>query len=275
MGSLGGYLKDLENKAVYIINEAFASFKKPATLWSTGKDSTLLLYLITKVAGHPEIPVIHLDTGFKFPEIYEFRDKIAREWNLNLVISRNDDLDITPFKVDRFTCCHHRKTLNLRKVIEENGFDAIFVAIRWDEHGIRGKERHFSPRDENMLWDYRNQPIEIGDLYQTEYPSAHHVRVHPIIDWPLEAVWRYTLVKDLPVNPLYFKGYSSLGCWPCTKPTIPEEQWYPIYQLYLEGRKREALEKLIPMVVNVTERSGRAQDKEKELMQKLRFLGYM
>jgi sulfate adenylyltransferase subunit 2 len=284
-------LRDLENKATYIIREALSVAKNPATLWSTGKDSTTMLYLIREV--RPDITVIHIDTGYKFPEIYEFRDRLAEEWNLNLRVFSNLEARATPFdkrKDARFRCCMERKVMALKMAIEELKVDYLFVAIRNDEHPVRGKERHFSPRyDADALrmlsdlygedapwvseevgklknspapaWNYLDQPVEIGDIYQLEFPGAHHVRVHPLLDWNVEDVWAYVRWRNLPVNPLYFRGYSSLGCWPCTKKTMDESR---------------SLDELIEKVTKVRERGGRAQDKESEdTMQMLRAAGYM
>ncbi len=281
-------LDSLLSKSEYIIREAVIaaenSGKNVAMLWSTGKDSTTTLYIARRIK--PDILVIHLDTGYKFPEIYEFRDRIAEEWSLNLLVKRAVS-DKNPFNSDKFTCCMERKTKILREAIEENNIGYLIVSIRNDEHAVRGKERHFSPRyDANALrmlhelygddvpwiteelkkqideggWIYLNQPTELWDLYQTEFPNAHHVRVHPLLDWPIEAVWEFIRREKIPVNPLYFQGYSSLGCWPCTQKTTTPSS---------------SLDELIEKLKKVEERGGRAQDKEDvHTMLMLRRAGY-
>jgi len=281
-------LDDLVSKSIYIIREAVIAAERAnkniAMLWSTGKDSTTTLYLARQVK--PDIFVIHLDTGFKFPEIYEFRDRLAEEWNLNLVVKRRNT-NVTPFNSDRFTCCMERKTKALREVIDELDIGYLIVSIRNDEHVVRGKERHFSPRyDADALrmlqeaygedavwmndeikkqaeeggWIYLDQPVELWDLYQTDFPGAHHVRVHPLLDWPLEAVWEFIKREKIPMNPLYLQGYSSLGCWPCTQRTMTPSK---------------TIDEFIEKVKSVEERGGRAQDKEDvDTMLMLRKAGY-
>lgn len=263
-------LDKLIERSLFIIREAKAQYKNPAMLWSTGKDSTACLDLCRKAFfGKVPFPVIHLDTGCKFPEIYKFRDKLAKDWDLNLVIAKNEAAiaaGVSPQK-DRFECCTKLKTEVLKKVIEDNKFDAIIVSIRRDEHGIRAKERVVSPRDKEFRWDFKNQPAEMWDFFSSVSKEASHVRVHPILHWTELDVWRYVQRENLPVNPLYFakngKRYRSLGCMPCTT-TVDSNA--------------DTIDKIVEelKVTDVAERSGRAQDKEKAyMMQKLRSLGYM
>jgi len=136
------YLQELEKKSVTIIREAKAQFKNLAVMWSTGKDSTTTLWLCKKAFfGKIPFPVIHIDTGYKFPEIYEFRDKIAKEWNFDLIIAKNGNAienGMSPNK-GRFECCTLLKTQALKDLIAKEEFDALLLAIRRDEHGIRGQ----------------------------------------------------------------------------------------------------------------------------------------
>jgi sulfate adenylyltransferase subunit 2 len=263
-------LKDLENRSIYIIREAFAEFKKPAVLWSTGKDSTTTLWLCRKAFfGRIPFPVIHIDTGYKFKQMYEFRDNLAREWGLELVVARNEEAinaGVGPHE-GKFECCTVLKTQALMKCLEQHRFDALILAIRRDEHGIRAKERYFSPRDRDFKWDYKNQPLEMWDQYQTYAGDEAHTRVHPILHWRELDVWEYVKQEGLPVNPMYFakdgRRYRSLGCEPCTSPIDSSA-----------GTIDEIVEEL--KVTKIAERSGRAQDKERAFtMQKLRALGYM
>jgi len=264
------HLQELENKSIAIIREAKAQFKNLAVLWSTGKDSTTSLWLCKKAFfGRIPFPVIHIDTGYKFPEIYKFRDKVAQEWGFNLLVAKNEEAiekGMSPEK-GRFECCTLLKTEALQDLIEREKFDALILSIRRDEHGIRGKERYFSPRDEEFKWDYKNQPAEMWDLYVKPAEDYSHMRVHPILHWTEFEVWQYVKQEGLPVNPLYFaidgKRYRSLGCQPCTIP-IPSNA-KTIDQIVEELRTSK-----------ISERAGRAQDKEKAyMMQKLRALGYM
>ena len=263
-------LKDLENRSIYILREAYAEFKRPAVLWSTGKDSTATLWLCRKAFfGKIPFPVIHIDTTYKFKQMYAFRDNLAREWGMNLIVARNEEAikeGVDP-KDGKFECCTSLKTQALMKCLDENGFDALILAIRRDEHGIRAKERYFSPRDSEFKWNYRDQPLEMWDQYQSLTEEKTHTRVHPILHWRELDVWEYVRQENLPVNLMYFarggKRYRSLGCEPCTFPIDSNAKTID-----------EIVEEL--KETKIAERSGRAQDKEKAFtMQKLRALGYM
>ena len=263
---------ELENKSIFIIREAYAQFKNIAVLWSMGKDSTTLLYLIKKAfLGKVPFPVIHIDTGFKFPEMYKFRDKLAKKLKINLVIARNRNAvekGVSPVTKSRFFCCTKLKTEALKTCIEKYKFDALLLAIRRDEHNIRAKERYFSPRDKKFNWDYKRQPPEFWDLYKTSFrKGVHHHRIHPLLHWTELDVWQYIKQEKIPVNPLYFskkgKRFRSLGCVPCT---VAIESNASSIKAIIEEIK----------CTPFSEREGRVQDKEKEyMMQKLRALGYM
>ena len=163
-------LSQLENRSIYVIREAYRHFPKMALLWSIGKDSTTLLWLTRKAFfGKLPFPVLHIDTGCKFPEIYKFREEYAKKWNLDLVVARNDEAlaaGMGPNSSDKLACCSALKTDALRQAIARHKFQALLLGIRRDEHGIRAKERYFSPRDEQFQWDYRNQPLELWHQYQ-------------------------------------------------------------------------------------------------------------
>ncbi len=265
------YLDELENKSVYIIREAYHQFGNVALLWSIGKDSTTLLWLCRKAFfGKLPFPVMHIDTTFKFPEMYTFRDHWAKEWGLNLIVEKNEDAiarGINYSKNDAFTCCHELKTVALQQAIEKHKLKALFVGIRRDEHSIRAKERVFSSRNIDFKWDYQNQSAEMWDHYKSEAARGEHLRVHPLLHWTELDIWKYIQREGIPINELYFakngRRYRSLGCMPIT--TDMESQ-------------ADTIEKIIEelKVTDVAERSGRSQDKEKAyMMQKLRSLGYM
>jgi sulfate adenylyltransferase subunit 2 len=263
-------LKDLENQSIYILREAKAQFRNPAALWSMGKDSTVLLHLCRKAFyGEIPFPVIHLDTLRQFPQMYEFRKRLAREWGFKLIIAKNEEAlkAGTGPEGGKFECCSKLKTEALKQALKKHGFDALLLAIRRDEHGIRAKERVFSPRDVDFYWDYRDQPLEMWDQYQKTEEKATHTRVHPILHWREIDVWRYIQREGIPVNPMYFakngKRYRSLGCVPCTNPI--DSNASTIDEVIEELERTKA-----------AERAGRAQDKEAAFtMQKLRALGYM
>jgi sulfate adenylyltransferase subunit 2 len=264
------HLTKLESQSIFIIREAYRRFMEVAMLWSIGKDSTTLLWLIRKAFyGQIPFPILHIDTSYKFKEIYQFRDKYAKEWNLSLIICRNVrslQQGMGPGK-GRFKCCTELKTNALKETIAEKGFKALYLGIRRDEHGIRAKERVFSPRDENFSWNYKEQPPELWDQYRSRAKGEEHMRIHPLLGWTELDVWEYIKMENIPIVPLYFskggKRYRSIGCEPCCSPIDSDA---------------DTLDKLIDeLKVNRTsERAGRAQDKEEaHMMQKLRALGYM
>jgi len=168
----------------------------------------------------------------------------------------------------RFDCCNALKTEALRQVIERYKLKALLLAIRRDEHAIRAKERYFSVRDREFKWDYQNQPLELWmEYYKTHDEVGTHFRIHPLLHWREIDIWRYIKKERLPVVNLYFakkgKRYRSIGCECCCEP--------------IES-SANTIDKIIKEIQNteISERSGRAQDKEKEyMMQKLRSLGYM
>ncbi len=263
------HLDQLESKSIYIIREAKAKFNKLAMLWSIGKDSTTSLHLVKKAFfGRVPFPVIYIDTGKHFQEMYDFRDKLVKKWNLDLIISRNreaDRLGVGP--KDKLKCCNLRKTIALKQTIKKYGFEALFLGIRRDEHGVRAKERVFSGRDRDFRWDYKNQAPELWEQYKGQRESEQHLRVHPILHWTEIDIWKYIEREKLPINPLYFtkggKRYRSLGCAPCTAPIKSTAKNIDEIIKEIEESK-------------TAERAGRAQDKEAaNAMQHLRSLGYM
>ncbi len=257
-------LKELEQKSIYIIREAKIKFKNVAALWSMGKDSTTMLALARKAfLGKVPFPVIHIDNSVDFPETYQFREDLAKKWNLDLIVARSQ---IKPDLVGA-ACCGKNKPETLKKVMAEYGFDALIVSIRRDEHGIRAKERYMSPRDKNFRWDYKNQPAELWDDYASKLDDKSHIRVHPLLDFNEIDIWNYIKKEKVPTNPLYFSRngyrYRSLGCTHCTVPVKSDAKNVDDIIKELETTETE-------------ERSGRSMDKEREyVMQKLRSLGYM
>lgn len=269
------HLDELESRSIYIIREAYKQFRNITMLWSIGKDSTCLLHLCRKAFyGKLPFPVLHIDTSYKFDEIYEFRDRIAKEWELNLEVTRNEDAiknGMGPHK-DKLSCCTELKTNALKNTIAQRGYKALLLGIRRDEHGIRAKERYFSPRDESFQWNYKDQPPELWDQFKNKSEKETHIRVHPLLHWTELDIWRYTQRESIPTVSLYFakqgkdgvkRRYRSIGCHTCCNPVESEA---------------DNLDKIVKELetTKVDERSGRAQDKEKAyMMQKLRSLGYM
>ncbi len=262
-------LSELENKSIYIIRESYSQFDRLAALWSVGKDSTTLVWLCKKAFfGHIPFPAIYIDTGYHFQEMYDFRDHCVEEWGLDLIVARNDAaLEAGMGPENKLDCCTRLKTQALKDCIAEHGLEALLLGIRRDEHGIRAKERYFSPRDRQFQWDYENQPPELWDQYSSRADEETHVRVHPLLHWREIDIWRYIQREGLEVNELYFardgQRFRSLGCETCCA-SVPSEA----------TTVDEIIEEL--QTSTTAERAGRAQDKEDTYtMQKLRALGYM
>lgn len=263
-------MDQLEQESIYIIRETYAKFKKPGILWSIGKDSTVLLWLARKAfLGECPLPLIHIDTTFKIPEMITHRDRIIKEWNLQLLVGSNQaalQQGMHPDK-GKLECCGALKTEAFRATVEEQGFDSILLGIRRDEEKSRSKERVFSVRDASFQWRYKEQPPEIWDQYNTDFPPGAHVRVHPLLAWTELDIWKYIEREKIPVVTLYFarngKRYRSLGCWPCTTPI--ESEAATVKEIIAELQS-----------IGKSERAGRAQDKaDAYAMQKLRAKGYM
>jgi sulfate adenylyltransferase subunit 2 len=203
-------IDELVEQSKEIIKKAVKAFKKPVMLWAGGKDSTTSIAIAREMfKGKLPFPVMFIDTTYKFTETYEFIDKYAKEWTLDLFIVKNQkalESGIDPWSVSHFKYCHELKTKPLKKAIADHGFDCVITSIRWDEHGIRGKEQYFSQR--------------------TDPP---HTRVHPILHFSETEVWKYLKGRKIPYNPLYDKEehnglvYRSIGCWPFTKP-VPKDE---------------------------------------------------
>ncbi len=264
------HLDKLENQSIFILREAHKKFKKLAMLWSIGKDSNVLLWLARKAfLGHVPIPLVHIDTSFKIPEMIEFRDKYAKEWNLNLIVGQNKKAlaEGMNYTQGRINCCTALKTTGLQQIMEQYDYKGLILGIRRDEESTRAKERYFSPRDKNFEWDFKDQPPELWDQFKTNFDENTHIRIHPLLHWTELNVWEYIQREKIPVVSLYFskngKRYRSLGCAPCTNPI--ESPASNVEEIIQELR-----------VGKTSERAGRAQDQEDTYaMQKLRTKGYM
>ncbi|MDR0881866.1 MAG: sulfate adenylyltransferase subunit 2 [Candidatus Adiutrix sp.] len=264
------HLSALEAQSVYILREAYQKLGKLGMLWSIGKDSTVMLWLAKKAFfGHCPFPFIHVDTTFKIPEMITYRDQVAREMGLDLIVHTNQAALATGMGPEqgRLICCKALKTDALQDMVRQYAFDGLIVGVRRDEEGSRSKERVFSERNAEDEWDYTNQPPELWDQFKTDFPKGHHIRVHPLLQWNELDIWRYIERENIPIIDLYFckKGerYRSLGCAPCT------------------GRVASTASTVADIIAEleqttVSERAGRAQDQEDAYaMQKLRKAGYM
>ena len=202
-------LKALESESIEILRETAAAFRKPVMMYSIGKDSSVLLHLAKK-AFYPApipFPLLHIDTTWKFKEMISFRDEVAAEAGVNLLVHTNQDgvaEGASPFKTGISEYTRIMKTVALRQALDQHAFDAAIGGSRRDEEKSRAKERIFSVRDEGHKWDPRNQRPELWQTYNTRLAPGQTMRVFPLSDWTEIDIWRYILQENIEVNPLYF-----------------------------------------------------------------------
>ncbi|MGE0231032.1 MAG: sulfate adenylyltransferase subunit CysD [Flavobacteriaceae bacterium] len=202
------HLQRLEAEAIYIMREVAASFARPVMLYSIGKDSSVMLHLATKAfyPARPPFPLMHIDTGWKFREMIEFRDETVRRLGLDLIVEQNLEgvaQGINPFEHgSNYT--QIMKTDALKAAMVKHRFDAAFGGARRDEEKSRAKERVFSFRTAAQIWDPKNQRPELWNLYNTRIRPGESIRVFPLSNWTELDVWQYILAEDIPLPPLYF-----------------------------------------------------------------------
>ena len=203
------HLRVLEAESIHIIREVAAEFERPVMLYSIGKDSSVMLRLAQK-AFYPArlpFPLLHVDTGFKFKEMIEFRDRYTREIGANLIVHRNEEAiadGANPFKLGTQKCCGLLKTKALLDALNQGGFDAAFGGARRDEEKSRAKERVFSFRDKFGQWDPKNQRPELWNIYNARINKGESIRVFPLSNWTEIDVWHYIEMENIPIVPLYF-----------------------------------------------------------------------
>jgi sulfate adenylyltransferase subunit 2 len=202
-------LKTLESEAIEIFRETAAAFRKPVMMYSIGKDSSVLLHLAKKAfyPGPIPFPLLHIDTTWKFKEMITFRDRIAQESGVNLVVHTNQEgvaAGVSPFTSGISEHTRIMKTVALRQALDKFEYDAAIGGSRRDEEKSRAKERIFSVRDDGHKWDPRNQRPELWRTYNTRLAPKQTIRVFPLSDWTEVDIWRYILQENIEVNPLYF-----------------------------------------------------------------------
>jgi len=202
-------LKMLESESIHIMREVVAEFRNPVMLYSIGKDSSVMLHLARKAFYPAPLPfsLLHVDTGYKFPEMYAFRDAFIQEIGAELIVRSNDDaiakgMNPKGFGVAR--CCGALKTSGLLAALEEGEYDAAFGGARRDEERSRAKERVFSIRDEFGQWDPKNQRPELWDIYNGQIHDGESVRVFPLSNWTEMDIWLYIRQESIPIVPLYY-----------------------------------------------------------------------
>jgi sulfate adenylyltransferase subunit 2 len=203
------HLERLEAESIHIFREVASEFQKPVMLYSIGKDSSVMLRLAQKAffPGPIPFPLLHVDTGYKFHEMLEFRDNTARSLGLDLRVWRNEQAladGANPVRLGTQRCCGLLKTTALLDGLREHGFDAAFGGARRDEEKSRAKERIFSFRDRAGQWDPKNQRPEIWNLYNSRISPGESIRVFPLSNWTELDIWHYILLEEIPIVPLYF-----------------------------------------------------------------------
>ena len=203
------HLKQLEAESIHIIREVAAEFDNPVMLYSIGKDSAVMLHLARKAffPGKLPFPVLHVDTRWKFQEMYKFRDQMVKELNLDLLVHINPDgiaQDINPFTHGSAKHTDIMKTQGLIQALDKYGFDAAFGGARRDEEKSRAKERVYSFRDSKHRWDPKNQRPELWNIYNGKINKGESIRVFPLSNWTELDIWQYIYLEKIPIVPLYF-----------------------------------------------------------------------
>jgi len=203
------HLKQLEAESMHIMKEVVAEFSNPAMLYSVGKDSSVMLHLLQKAfyPAPPPLPLVHVDTTWKFKEMIEFRDKRAKEVGMELIVYTNPkgaEMNISPFTHGSALHTDIMKTEGLKNMLNIQQFDAVFGGARRDEEKSRAKERIYSFRDKNHRWDPKNQRPELWNIYNGRHTKGESIRVFPLSNWTELDIWQYIYLEQIPIVPLYF-----------------------------------------------------------------------
>lgn len=203
------HLKQLEAESIHIFREVASEFDNPVMLYSVGKDSSVMVRLAQKAfyPGKVPFPLLHIDTSYKYKEMYEFRDQFCEENNLDLIVKRNEDAikeNANPYDLGTTACCAALKTRGLLGGLQAGGYDAAFGGARRDEEKSRAKERIYSFRDQMGQWDPKNQRPEIWNIYNARVKKGESIRVFPLSNWTELDIWHYIHLENIPIVPLYF-----------------------------------------------------------------------
>jgi len=202
------HLKQLEAESIHIFREVAAEFDNPVMLYSVGKDSSVLLHLARKAfaPGVIPFPLLHVDTTWKFKEMIQFRDEIAKKHKLNLLVHTNQEgveQGVNPFSVGSAKHTDIMKTVALKQALDQYKFDAAFGGARRDEEKSRAKERVYSFRDENHRWDPKNQRPELWNIYNSQINKGESIRVFPMSNWTELDIWQYIYLENIEIPSLY------------------------------------------------------------------------
>lgn len=209
------HLQQLEAESIQIFREVAAEFENPVMLYSIGKDSSVLLHLARKAfyPGKIPFPLLHVDTDWKFREMIEFRDKVAKEYGFDLLVHKNPDglaMGISPFVHGSAKHTDIMKTEGLKQALNKYGFDAAFGGARRDEEKSRAKERIYSFRDQYHRWDPKNQRPELWHTYNGQVNKGESIRVFPLSNWTELDIWQYIYQENIDIVPLYFAKHRPV-----------------------------------------------------------------
>lgn len=294
------YLRMLEAESIYIMREVIAEFENPAMLYSVGKDSSVMLHLLKKAfyPAVPPIPLVHVDTKWKFKEMIDFRDKKAKEMGMQLIVYSNpkiDELNLSPFIHGSSMHTDIAKTEALRQMLDIYKFDAVFGGARRDEEKSRAKERIYSFRDKNHRWDPKSQRPELWNIYNAKRAKEESIRVFPLSNWTEIDIWSYILLENIEIPSLYLAKERLVTEYMGTKILIDDDR---VPKNLVNNAKKElvrfrtlgcypltgainsnanSIEKIIQelLLSNTSERQGRLIDiDEKASMEKKKQEGY-
>ena len=294
------HLKQLEAESIHIIREVAAEFDNPVMLYSIGKDSAVMLHLARKAfyPGKPPFPLLHVDTTWKFKEMIEFRDKMAKEVGMDLIVHINQEgveQGVGPFTHGSSKHTDIMKTQGLKQALDKYGFDAAFGGARRDEEKSRAKERVYSFRDSKHRWDPKNQRPELWNIYNGKVNKGESIRVFPLSNWTELDIWQYIYLENINIVPLYYSAkrpvverdgmlimvddermplkegevpemksvrFRTLGCYPLTGAVESEAETLP-----------EIIQEML--LTTTSERQGRAIDHDSSgSMEKKKQEGY-
>ena len=223
------HLKQLEAESMHIMREVIAEFSNPAMLYSVGKDSSVMLHVLQKAfyPASPPIPLVHVDTKWKFKEMIEFRDRRAKEVGMELIVYSNPEgikKNISPFEHGSAMHTEIMKTEALKQMLNIQKFDAVFGGARRDEEKSRAKERIYSFRDENHRWDPKNQRPELWNVYNGRHKKGESIRVFPLSNWTELDIWQYIYLESIPIPDLYFSKKRPVVEYMGTKILVDDDR---------------------------------------------------
>lgn len=216
------HLKKLEAESIHIIREVAAEFDRPVMLYSIGKDSAVMLHLAMKAfhPGKPPFPLLHVDTTWKFRDMITFRDRMAHDLGLDLIVHINQEglqQGVGPFTHGSEKHTDIMKTESLKQALNQYQFDAAFGGARRDEEKSRAKERVYSFRDKHHRWDPKNQRPELWNIYNGKVNKGESIRVFPLSNWTELDIWQYIYLEGIPIVPLYYSAERPVvmrdGIW--------------------------------------------------------------